>query len=93
MFLFGEVTYQMIALPVVLGQHVEQKRLHVVIQRLVVQKQLRQQTKVLTVNLVCVAVHLKDRNVVAAIDFRSRWMPPGALVLMPLKNRLTFGVL
>lgn len=93
MFLFGKVTYQMITLPVVLGKHVEQKRLHVVVQCLVVQKQLRQQTQILTVDLVCVTVHLKDGNVVAAIDFRSGWMPPGAFVLMPLKYRLAFGVL
>lgn len=41
--LLGEVAHQVAALGVVLGQHVEEERFHVVIQRLVVEEQLGQQ--------------------------------------------------
>ena len=46
------------ALGVNLAQHVKQKRLHVVIQRLVVQEQLREQAQVLAVHPRLPAVHL-----------------------------------
>ena len=54
----GEVADQVAALAVVLGEHIEEEGLHVVVQRLVVQKQLGQQTQVLTVDCAHVAVHL-----------------------------------
>lgn len=38
-------------LPVHLGEDVEDKRLHIEVKRLVIQKQLRKQTQVLTVDL------------------------------------------
>ena len=58
----GEVPDQVAALAVILGEHVEEEGLHVVVQGLVVQKQLGQQTQVLTVDCAHVAVHLWGRK-------------------------------
>lgn len=55
----GEVADQVATFAVVLGKNVEQERLHVVIQGLVVQKKLGQQTQVLTVDCAYVPVHLR----------------------------------
>lgn len=40
-----------------------------------VQKQLRQETEVLTVDLVELAIHFKDAQVPIPIDLVARWMP------------------
>lgn len=83
----------MTPLLVILGQHVKQKRLHVIIQSLVVQKQLRQQAQVLTVDLVHVAVHLEHGDVAAPVDLRRGRMPPRALVLVPFEHGFALRVL
>ena len=54
----------MAALLVVLSEHVEEERLDVVVESLVVQEELDEQTEVLAVDLVCVAVYLEDAEVV-----------------------------
>jgi hypothetical protein len=64
-----------------LGQHVEEERLDVVVQRLVVEEQLRQQTEVLAVDLVLAAVHLEDGDGSVAVDLVARRMPHLALAL------------
>ncbi len=103
--LLAEVAHQVAALLIVAGQHVEEEGLHVVVQSLVVQEELDEQTEVLTVDLVRVAIHLKDGEVLlkikfslehhqgliylkasphVSVDFRSWWMPPGALSYVPV---------
>jgi len=55
-------------------KNIEDEWLDIVIERLVVKKQLRQQTQVLTVNLRHVSVDFKYGPVVLAIDFVARRM-------------------
>lgn len=57
--LLREIPHQMAPLFVILRQHIEQKRFHVIIQSLVVQEQLRQQTQVLAVDLIDIPIHLE----------------------------------
>ena len=64
MFLLGEVADQVAALGVVLGQDVEEKRLNVVVERLVVKKQLDQEAKILTIDLVHVSIYFEDGEIV-----------------------------
>lgn len=52
----------MAALAVVLCENVEEEGLHIVVQRLVVQEQLGQQTQVLTVDCAHVPIHLRKQN-------------------------------
>lgn len=92
MLLFGKVAHQMAALLVVLGEHVEEERLHVVVERFVVQKQLSQQTQILAVDLVHVPINFENGQVLTSVDFRGRRMAPRALVLMPLQNRFALRV-
>ena len=54
----------MTPLLVVLSEDVEKERLDVVVESLVVQEELDEQTEVLAVDLVCVAVYLEDAEVV-----------------------------
>ncbi len=55
---------------VVLGENVEEEGLHVVVQRLVVEEQLREQTQVLTVDLVRVPVDLRRKR---SVREKSTW--------------------
>ena len=61
--LLAEVPHQVAALGVVLGQDVEEERLHVVVERLVIEEEFDEETEVLTVDLVGVAVHLENSAV------------------------------
>lgn len=92
-FLFGEVSYQVAALLVILGEDVEQKGLHIVVEGFVVQEQLGQQTEVLAVDLVGVAIHLEHGDVATAVDLGSRRVAPGALVEVARQHRPTLGIL
>lgn len=92
MFLFGKIADQMAALLVVFRQHIEQERLHIVVQRFVIQKQLRQQTQILTVDLVHVAIDFEHRQIFAAINFGRGRMSPEALVLMSFQNGFAFRI-
>ena len=49
----------MTTLAVVLSQDIEEERLHVVVERLVIEEEFDEETEVLTVDLVGVAVHLE----------------------------------
>lgn len=93
MFLLREVPDQMVAFAVASRQHVEQERLDIVIQSLVVEEQLRQQTQVLAVDFVCVAVHLEDGDFSAAVDLCAGRVAPRALVEVPIEDELAFRVL
>ena len=71
----------MAALLVVDGQDVEEERLHVIVEGLVVQEQLGQEAQVLAVDLTDVTVHLKHRQVSLPIDLTGRWMIAATLHL------------
>ena len=68
----GEVSDQVAARIIVHRQHVEMKRLHVVVECLVVEEQFGQKTQVLTVDLRLVAVHLKRRQVATSVYLVAR---------------------
>ncbi len=69
------------------GRHdVEQERLHVEIQGLVVQKELGEETQALAVHLVPLPADLKDGDLVPAVDLVSRRMLPHALAGVPLED-------
>ena len=92
-FLLGEVAHEVAALAVVLGQHVEEEGLNVVVEGLVVQEQLGQEAEVLAVDLAGHAVHLEDGEVLVAIDFVGRRMKPVALGPVALQDSPALHVL
>lgn len=71
---------------------IEQKRLHVVVEGLVVQKELGQQAEMLAILLVPLPIHLPHLQLTLAVDLIPRWMPPDAFLRMPLDARLRFLV-
>ena len=68
----GEVSNKMAASLVARSQHIEMKRLDVVVQRLVIKEEFCQQTQVLAVDLRPVAVDFKHRQVPTTVDFTAR---------------------
>ena len=66
---------------VVGGKDVEEEGFDVVVERLVVEEELGEETQVLAVDLVGVAVHLEDGQVVASVDLVGRWVKQSALRL------------
>ena len=91
--LFGEVSNQVTSLLVVPGENVEKEGLHVVVERLVVQEQLDKKAKVLTIDFVCVPVHLVDGEVVLPVDLGAWRVTPGALLDVTPQNRPRLHVL
>ena len=83
----------MAALAVVLGEHIEEEGLHVVVERLVVEEQLDEQAEVLTVDLVGVPVHLKHGHAVLPVDFHPGRMSPRTFLQMLLKDGSRLHVL
>lgn len=92
-FLFGKVADQMATFAVVDRQDVEEKGFDIVIKRFVIEKEFGQQAEILAINLVDVAVHLEDGEIVFTVNFGGRWMPPQALGHMPIQDGATFHVL
>ena len=84
--LLAEVPHQVAALGVVLGQDVEEERLHVVVERLVIEEEFDEETEVLTVDLVGVAVHLEHRHAVPSVDLHPGRVAPRALLQMLLED-------
>ena len=104
--LLAEVTNDVAAVGVGGGHHVEEEWFHVVVERLVVEERLGDQTKVLTVLLVlltthlkrqlCVSVdkknsYLKDRELVFSVDLVTRGMFPNALLSVPFHHARSLG--
>ena len=73
--LLAEVADEMRALLVVLREYVEEERLDIVVERLVVEKELGEQTQVLTIDFGRVAVHLENGEVSRrrAVYFVAGW--------------------
>ena len=66
---------------VVGGKDVEEEGFDVVVERLVVEEELGEKTQVLAVDLVGVAVHFKDGQVVASVNLVGRRVKQSALRL------------
>merc|ERR1719450_1306538 len=86
MLLLAEVAHQMTSLAIVLCQDVEQERLHVIVERLVIQEQFDQKTEVLTVDLVGVTIHLKHGHSILPVDLHTWRMSPGTFGEMTLQD-------
>ena len=84
--LLAEVTHQVTPVLVVVGKHVKEEWFDIVVESLVVQEELDQETEVLAINFVCVAVHLKDTEVVLPVDLHPWWMSPWTLRHVPVKD-------
>ena len=91
--LFAEVPHQVVALPVILSENIKQERFHVVVKSLVIKEELDEETEVLTIDLVGVAVHLEHGHPVLAVDFEARRMAPGALADVSFQDRAGLHVL
>lgn len=78
---------------IIFGQNVEQKWFHVVVQGFMIQKQFCQQTQILTIQFVHIAIHFKYGNLFAPVDFGAGWMPPCAFLLMTIQYCFAFTIL
>ena len=92
MLLLAKVADPMASLGIVDGQDVKEKGLHIIIERLVVQEQLDQQTEILTIDLVGLSVHLEDGEAVLAVNLRAGGTAPGALAQVMLQHGPRLGV-
>jgi len=86
--LLGKIAHEMTTFTVIPRKHIEKKRFYVIVESLVVQKELHKKTKVLAIDLVGVAVHLEDGEVILAVDLGTWRMSPCAFFDMSLQNRL-----
>ena len=71
----------MSSLSVHFTKNVEKKRFHIEIQSFVIKEQLGNQTKILGVNLVFLAVHFVYRQRSFSVDFLARRLPPRTFTL------------
>lgn len=69
---------------------VKKKRLHIVVEGFVVQKEFRQQAEMLTVLLITLPIHLPHLELALAVDFITRRMPPHTFLGVPLDASLRF---
>ena len=84
--LLAEVAHQVAALRIVLGQDIEEEWLHVVVERLVIEEEFDEETEVLTVDLVGVAVHLEHGHPVLAVYLDPGRVPPRTLLQVALED-------
>eukprot|EP00958_Prasinococcus_capsulatus_P026890 scaffold5061_cov378-Prasinococcus_capsulatus_cf.AAC.9 len=64
-----EVAHYVAAAVVALAQYVEEKQIDVVVERLVIQEQLREVAQILTVDLFLFPIHFKHAQRAVAINF------------------------
>ena len=76
----------MATLVVALAHHIEQEGVCVVVQGLMVQEQLGQQTEVLGIHFVFTAINFEERNRIFPVDFIARRMFEVALSKMSFKT-------
>ena len=74
----GEIAKHVCSFAVPLGQHVEEERLHVKVQSLVLQEELCHEAQVLAVHLVLLPIYLEERQPLVSVDLVARGMTPGA---------------
>lgn len=85
LLLLGEVPYYVEAARVELCHYVEEKRIGIIVECLVVEKEFGKQAQVLGIHLVFASIDFKEGNCMFAIDLVSRWMPKIALGQVPLQ--------
>lgn len=81
LLLFTEVTNYVETSSIHLGHNVEQERIRVVVQSLVVEKQFRKEAQILSVGLVLATINFKEGDCLLAVDFIAGWMAQVALCL------------
>lgn len=81
----------MAAAVVVLGEHIEQKRIRIIVERLVVEKTLRQQAQILGIIFVLSSIDLEKGQRIFAIDFVARWILQLALDHMSFETGTRFA--
>ena len=74
----GEVPDHVTALRVKLGHDVEEERLHIKVERLVLEEELGHETETLAVDLVLLPVHLKHRGLPVPVDLPAWRVTPRA---------------
>ena len=79
----------MVAAIIATGHDIIQERLRVIAHFLVVQKQLREQAKILRILPLLAAVNFVHGDTVLPVDFVARRMKPAALAAMPGEGRRT----
>ena len=79
----------MASVRVAFRHHVKEKRFHVEIKSLVIEKEFGQQAQILTVHFVFLAVHFEDGDVVLPVNLVAGWMTPHALSQVTPQNRRT----
>ena len=85
----GEVAHNVGPILVVECEDVEEEGLHIIVECFVVKEQLGQQTQVLTVQLTGIAIHLKHRQLLVAVDFISWGVQHAALILQSKHFKLS----
>jgi len=68
-----KIANQMITTFIIVSEHIEDKRLYVVIQRFVIEEQLSQQAQILTIYFRKIALHFKNGQIVLTVDFVPWW--------------------
>lgn len=74
------------------AHHVEEERISIVVQGLMVEKQFGQKAKVLSVIFVLPAVDFKEGDVLFSVDLVARWMADVAFGQMPHQALATFAI-
>jgi hypothetical protein len=71
MLLFGKIAdhVERALVDIVRREHIEQKRFDVKVQGFVVQKQFRQETQILAINLIRFSVDFEKTQIILAVDF------------------------
>ena len=85
-FFFAEVADQVAAVRVARGHAVEEERVHVVVERFVVEKELAEQAEVAAPAPLPPPVDLEEGEVIVPVDFVARWVQQRALPPVPLKR-------
>lgn len=74
------------------GHAVEEERIDVVVQSLVIQEEFGEEAEVTTPGPLASAIDFEEGDVVVAVDFVARWMEEGAFFAVPAKLRVVAEV-
>ena len=78
-----EIPHQMISHGIVLAEDVEVEGVDVVVQGLVIEEELGNETQVLAIGLLVLCVHLKHRDTVISVDLVAWWISNHASICVP----------
>ena len=93
MFLLAEVAHHMATVLVAYGHNVKEEGLHIVVQSLVVQEELGNETQILAIDLLLLAIHFKHADFTVSVDLIPGRMSHGAFVLVSLQRLLFLHIL